>query len=444
MKINDLQGKKIAMLGLGVNNQKLAEYFKGHGIAFQVFDGWKSPDELLGRIDGFDIVFRTPGLPYKSSAIQQAKAKGVEIYSQTKLFFDLCPCPIIGVTGTKGKGTTATLIARILEKAGKKVWLGGNIGQDPFEFINEIKPDDFAVLELSSFQLEGMEASPHIAVVLKITPEHMDYHKSFEEYVDAKKNITRFQTANDYAVLNYDNEVSRSFADITEATVYWNSIQQEVKPGCYITPSLSPPVLRCKIGGGEVGVDIMPISDIQLIGRFNLENITAAIAASAAAGIEDPAIIRKAVSEFKGLEHRLEFVKEIKGVKFYNDSFSTTPETAQAAISAFEEPSILIAGGSEKNADYTDLARTIANSKIKALVPIGITGPKIAELARKAGFDGRIVEVNLGSMETIVLEANKLAEVGDIILLSPACASFDMFTNYKHRGELFKKFVNKL
>lgn len=434
MKLEDLKNKKIAILGLGVNNQKLAEYFKKQGIDFQVFDGWKSPDELVGKIDTFDIVFRTPGLPYKSQAIQQAKGKGVQIYSQTKLFFDLCPCPIIGITGTKGKGTTATLISRILEKSDKKAWPGGNIGRDPFEFLDEVNKNDFAVLELSSFQLQDMEASPHVAVVLKITPEHMDYHKSFEEYVDAKKNIVRFQTAADYAILNYDNEVSRSFADITEAAVYWNSIQQEVKPGCYIKDD------KIFLDGSEV----MPTSQVRLIGVFNLENVTAAIAAVSACGVKDPEIIKQAVSEFKGLEHRLEFVREAGGVKFYNDSFSTTPQTAIAAISAFDAPVILIVGGSDKGADYRGLGRIIADSKIKALVPFGITGPKIAELARKAGFQGRIAEVNLGGIETIVLEANKLAEPGDVVLLSPASASFDMFANYKHRGELFKKFVQKL
>lgn len=441
MPIN-LKNKKIAILGLGLNNQHLAEYFKKQGIGFEVFDNWASPDELLGRIDNFDAVFRTPGLPYLSKPIQQAKQKGVEISSQTKLFFDLCPAKIIGVTGTKGKGTTATLIAKILEAAHKKTWLGGNIGQDPFEFLDEIGKDDWVILELSSFQLQDLHRSPHLAVILKITPEHLDHHESFEEYVDAKKNIVRFQTVNDFAVLNYDNEVSRSFSEITEAQVSWNSIQQEIKPGCYIknekiTLSLNPSPLE-----GEV--EIMDTSEVQLIGRFNLENVTAAMAAAAAVGITDPKIIKKTVGEFKGLEHRLELVVEVKGVKFYNDSFSTTPETAVAAISAFDAPIILIVGGSEKNADYSDLAQTIADSKIKALIPIGITGPKIAGLARKAGFAGRIIEKDLSSMEKIVQAANEIAEPGDVVLLSPASASFGMFANYKHRGELFVKFAKRL
>jgi UDP-N-acetylmuramoylalanine--D-glutamate ligase len=178
MKLVDLKNKKIAIVGLGINNRHLAEYFKKNDIKFEIVDGWKTPDDLVGKLDNFEIIFRTPGLPYLSKAIQQAKQKGVVIYSQTKLFFDLCPCPIIGITGTKGKGTTATLIDLILRAAGKNTWLGGNIGNDPFEFIDRVKMGDWVVLELSSFQLQDVHKSPHIAVVLKITPEHLDHHNS--------------------------------------------------------------------------------------------------------------------------------------------------------------------------------------------------------------------------------------------------------------------------
>jgi len=194
-----LQGKKIAILGLGINNRKLADFFSKNGIQFEVLE-WKSPDDL--QLESFDIVFRSPGLPYFSSAIQKAKATGVIISSQTKLFFELCPCPIIGVTGTKGKGTTASLIAKILAAGGKKVWLGGNIGTDPFEFLEQIKPNDWVVLELSSFQLQDLTQSPHIAVVLSITADHLDHHQSVEEYVKAKSAIVAFQQEGDIAILH--------------------------------------------------------------------------------------------------------------------------------------------------------------------------------------------------------------------------------------------------
>ncbi len=437
------------ILGLGVNHRQLAGFFKRKSVAFEVIDNWQKPTELQGKLEGFEVVFRTPGLPYNSPAIQQALAKGTKIYSQTKLFFDLCPAKIIGVTGTKGKGTTATLIYRILDAAlrpsasggrdqDSKVYLAGNIGKDPFEFLDELKPADLVVLELSSFQLQDLHKSPHVAVVLKITPEHLDHHQSLEEYIGAKKPIVKYQNEQDFAILNYDNEVTSNFAELTKAKIIWNSVDQEVKLGCFRRGE------KVVLNWQNQDIEIIDTSEVKLLGRFNLENITAAIAASAAVGVADKELIRKAVSEFRGLPHRLEFVREVKGVKFYNDSFSTTPETAIAAISAFSSPLILIVGGSDKNADYADLARAIADSKIKALIPIGTTGPKVANFARKAGFAGRIIAVKPSSMETIVLEANSIAESGDVVLLSPASASFDMFKNYKHRGEMFKKFVTRL
>lgn len=442
MNLQDLKGKKVALIGLGVNHKKLAEYLKAQNVGFEVVDNWKSTDDLIGKLDGFDIIFRTPGVPYQSKAIQQAKSHSVEIYSQTKLFLDLCPAKIIGVTGTKGKGTTASLIYEILKAAGKKTWLAGNIGQDPFEFIDKLKPDDLVVLELSSFQLEDLHKSPAIAVVLRLYPEHLDYHKSPEKYFEAKKPILKYQTRTDAAVINYDSEISRSFSKNTKAKIIWTSIGQKVN-GCYVAGEkifLSSPLRGEDNGGGE----IMNVSDVKLLGRFNLENVTAAIAAAVAAGVNDFGAIKTAVANFTGLPHRLEFVRAVRGVKYYDDSFSTTPETAIAALSAFAEPIILIVGGSDKHADYGGLAQTIADKKIKVLISIGVTGPKIAELARNTGFKGKIIEEKLENMENLVAAASKAAEAGDIVLLSPASASFDMFRDYKDRGEQFQAAVNKL
>ncbi len=437
MRLEGLRDKKIAILGLGVNNRHLAEYFKVRSIPFETLDGWGSLNELIGRLDNFGIIFRTPGLPYLSEPIQQAKAKGVGIYSQTKLFFDLCPASIIGVTGTKGKGTTATLISKILEAAHKKVWLAGNIGQDPFEFLDKIGPSDLVVLELSSFQLQDLHKSPHIAVVLRIFPEHLDYHKNFAEYLQAKKPIVAYQNKDDFAVLNHDHEATRDFATSTPGKIIWNSVSREVSPGSFLRGEK----IVCRWGDREFSV--MDVSEIRLLGRFNLENVTASIAGAMACGVRDVALLKKVVSGFSGLPHRLEFVAEIKGVKFYNDSAATTPETTVAAISAFDSPIVLIVGGSEKHSDYSGLAGAITKSPIKSLLPIGLTGSKIAGLARQASFRGRILDKNFSHMKLIVEEARALAEPGDVVLLSPASASFDMFKNYQHRGELFKKFVKR-
>lgn len=439
MTLEELKKLKIGILGLGVNNKRLADFLKQHKIPFEVFDNWSRPEELTGKIDNFDVVFRTPGLPFLSEPIQQAKKNRVRIYSQTKLFFDLCPAPIIGITGTKGKGTTASLLKKILEATGWKVWLGGNIGSDPFEFLDKISSEDLVVLELSSFQLQDLHRSPHVAVVLKITPEHLDHHRNFQEYVEAKKTILIHQSLGDFAILNYDNEVTRDFALLAPGKIFWNSIVERVVPGSFIEDE------KIMFSMPDVELEICNVSQIKLLGRFNLENITAAVAASIATISDiDSNVIQKAVVEFKGLPHRLEFVGNVKGVEFYNDSFSTTPETAQAAISAFVSPIVLIIGGSEKKADYQKLAKTIAEAHIKAILPIGTTGSRIAHLSRDAGFKGRIIEEDMGDMKKIVTVANAIANRGDVVLLSPASASFDMFKNYKHRGELFKKFVLRL
>ena len=449
MTINEIRGKKIAIAGLGENNKHLARYFDKLGVNYTVFQDWSRPAELIPDLENFEIIFRTPGLPYLSEPIQKAKKAGAEIYSQTKLFFDLCPARIIGVTGTKGKGTTASLIGKILKEAGRRVWLAGNIGRDPFEFLDEIWPGDDVVLELSSFQLQDLRKSPHIAVVLIVTSDHLDHHKTVDEYVKAKQPIVNFQWPQDFAVLNYDSQITRSFSTLTPGKIIWNSITQAVRPGCYVeedkimfdsVPSI--PAKGEKTSGESM--EIMKTSEVKLIGRFNLENVTAAICAVAASGVSDIAAIVRAVSDFRGLPHRLEFIREFKEVKFYNDSFSTTPETAMAAISAFAEPIILIAGGSEKNADYGGLARIIADGKVKALLAIGKTGSKIAALARKAGYQGRIIDQNLEDMKEIVSACNQIAAPGDIALLSPAAASFDMFKNYKDRGEQFRESVENL
>lgn len=387
--------------------------------------------DYLDNLEKFDIVFRTPGLPYSDKKIQNGKNKNLEISSQTKLFFDLCPSPIIGITGTKGKGTTTALIGEILKRAGKKVFVGGNIGNAPIEFLDQLGANDIVVLELSSFQLQDLEKSPHIAVVLDIKIDHLDVHKDEAEYIDAKRNIVRHQDEKDFAVINADYLTSADFASSTLGKTYWFSRRKSVDLGAYVIDEQI--ILRDENGQ----YPIIKKDEIQLRGLHNLENIAAAITAAYIAGA-DIESIKTAVRSFKGLEHRLELVGEYNGVKFYNDSFSTTPDTTIAAIKSFSEPIILLLGGSEKNADYSELARVIASSAVKQIIPIGLTAGRIINDIENEKIK---IDDKVQSMPEAVKHAKENAKPGDIVLLSPASASFDRFKNYKERGNIFKKEV---
>lgn len=451
MKQADFSGKKVAVLGLGVEGQDVVRFLFKKGAAITVFDQKKAAelgesyqefkkkgvDFKLGENylkDGlvdFDFIFRSPGFKPSLAAIRTAEKKGIVVSSATKLFFDLCPAKIIGVTGTKGKGTTATLIYRILKEAGKDVYLAGNIGEPMLALLPKLKASSLVVLELSSFQLIDLEKSPHLAVVLFITSEHLDYHQSKEEYIRAKSNIVRYQTENDFTVLNADSPTSSSFASLTRAKVVFFSRQKKVD-GCYVEGR------KIFLFNQLVG----KVDQLQLRGAHNWENVCAAILAASFLGVTlEP--IKKAVFSFKGLEHRLELVKAVKGVSFYNDSFSTTPETAIAAIRAFREPIVLIAGGSEKGSDFTELGREISHSSVKTLILIGMMAVRIKKACQKAKFKGKIID-GPKTMKGIVELASKETEPGGVVLLSPACASFDMFENYKERGNQFKKYVQAL
>jgi len=445
----DLKNKKIAVLGLGIEGEDICRYLISQGAKdITVFDQ-KTPEELgeayknfqfsifnfqLGSnylkngLRGFDIIFRSPAFRLSLPEIVEAKNSGAIITSATKLFFDLCPAKTIGVTGTKGKGTTSTLIYQILKRAGKKVFLAGNIGEPMLTLLPKLDKKSWVVLELSSFQLQDLGKSPHIAVVLFITSEHLDYHSSAEEYIQAKANLVRWQRKSDFAALNADNDSSSSFASLTPAKVYYFSRQKKVD-GAFVKDGQI--YLFDKLIGST--------SNLQILGIHNWENICAACIAAFLAGA-DLNSIKKVVFSFKGLEHRLEFVKEIGGVKFYNDSFSTTPETTIAAIKAFSQPIILIAGGSEKGSSYNQLGKEVSQSKVKTLIIIGKTAQKIKEAVQKAGFRGKII-YKPGGMKEIVERAFAEAQKADVVLLSPACASFDMFKNYKDRGWQFKKYV---
>lgn len=427
--------KKIAVLGaFGIEGQATQDYLRFHGLDFDTLDQKTDPG-YLAKTKDYDVIFRTPGISPLNPELITAEKGGTFFTSQIEEFVALCPGKIIGVTGTKGKGTTSTLIYEILRASKLDVYLGGNIGVPAISFLDKITKDSWVILELSSFQLQTMKKSPNIAVVLNVTSEHLDYHADTVEYRQAKMNIVKFQTEDDFAVINDDYEVPRIFANNTLAGIYLFSRDHKVE-GCYVDKN-DQIVLNVE---GEVA-NIANFSDLNLRGRHNLENVTAASLASYLAGAK-PTVISTTVKGFPGLEHRLELVQEVSGVKYYNDSFSTVPETAIAAIDSFEEPIILIAGGSDKKSDYTELGKKIANSNVKAIILMGEMTKNISASILNT-FRGEII-TGLTKMDEIVAKAATIAKSGDVVLLSPACASFGLFENYKDRGNQFKNAVKKL
>jgi UDP-N-acetylmuramoylalanine--D-glutamate ligase len=424
---------KVAIIGYGVEGQAAYKYWTGLGHEVVIHDADASrefPDgakvvagpNYLKNLDEYDIVSRGPGVkPW------EVKTKA-RITSVTDEFFRQCPARIIGVTGTKGKGTTCALIGRILGEAGWRTWVGGNIGQPPLDFLGKVRANHLAILEMSSFELMDLNISPHIAVCLMIVPEHMNWHRSMREYVAAKGNIFWHQRPEDMAVYNPRNEYSTQIAQLSPGT----KVPYLEAPGAYVE-------------GGNINIDgqvICKTSEVGLIGPHNLENITAAITATWDLVKHNNEPVGRAVTAFTGLEHRLELVREFAGVRYYDDSFATTPETTMAAMASFEQPKVLILGGSDKQSDYTELAKAIAAGNIRHAVLIGVMGAKIRSALEAAGFTKAVMGSN--SMVDIVRSARALAQKGDVVLLSPACASFDMFTNYKDRGNQFKAAVKDL
>ncbi len=407
---------KVAILGYGIEGQDAEKYFGNLGTAITILDK-KFDEKYLDNLSGFDIVVRSPGVYRYLPEITSAEEKGAKVTSAIKVFFEKCPGKIIGVTGTKGKGTTSTLIYQILKKSGKDVHLAGNIGKPYLGLLPKLKKESIVVLELSSFQLIDLSKSPNIAVVLNITADHLDWHKDLKEYVDSKKNIVRYQNKNDFAVINYEYNTPRSFSKITKAKVVFfskKSLENKYK------------------------------ENILLKGEHNLENIAAAVSVVKILKIDDKKIL-EVLGSFKGLEHRLELVKTIGGVTFYNDSFATGPQPTIAAIKSFSEPTTVILGGSEKGLNYTSLGKEIARSKnVEVAIIIGQVGPKIKASLVKAGFSGKILDLDKSPMRKIVKMASEATPKSGVVLLSPAAASFDMFENYKDRGDQFKKAVREL
>jgi UDP-N-acetylmuramoylalanine--D-glutamate ligase len=446
-----LTGKNIAIFGLGKEGISAAN-FLGKNNNITLFDD-KNEDEInksrLKKLhincpvyyseklpnEAFDLVVRSPGVKITNPKLQRLIEKGAKLTSPTKIFFELCNTKIIGVTGTKGKGTTSTLIYEILKTTFPDVFLAGNIGLPALDVLPSLKKESIVVLEMSSFQLIDLGISPHIAVVLMITSEHLDWHKDNYEYVSAKENIIKHQTKGDFAVINYNSQTSRNFAKKTKAkTLFFSKVSKT--NGVYVENGQ----LVSNINRKEV---ICPIKEILLPGTHNLENVAAAVTVAKIQHIENKNII-KILRTFKGLKHRLQLVRIVKDVSFYNDSFATTPETAVAALHAFTKPKILILGGSSKNSDFKPLASELVRDKtLKAIILIGREAKKIKEEIVRAGGFKNIIE-GPKNMTEIVYAASQLAGAGDIVLLSPSCASFDMFKNYQDRGDQFIKEVTKL
>lgn len=447
--------KKVAVLGLGLEGKDLVKFLLKQKAKITVFDEKEEKDidfsgvkrekikiicgkKYLKRgLNNFDAIYRSPGVYRYLPEIVKAEKKGTRVLSATKLFFDLCPAKVIGVTGTKGKGTTCSLIYKILKQSGEDVYLAGNIGKPYLELLPKLKKTSWVILELSSFQLIDLDKSPDISVVLNITLDHLDWHKDKREYIDSKVNIVEHQGKSDFTIINYDYQTSKEFKKFTKGKVFYFSKSKKVN-GCYVKEGEI--VLEINKKKQSIGKTYK----LLLRGRHNWENVTASVCASYLAGARMNAI-KRGVFSFKGLEHRLELVNKVKGISFYNDSFSTSPQPTIAAINSFDEPITLILGGSDKGLDYFDMARKIAMKKnVINVILIGEISPKIKKALKKADFSGRILELGKVGMKKIVDSALKITSKGGVVLLSPATASFDMFENYKDRGNQFSKVVKTL
>lgn len=438
---------KVAILGFGSQGSSSLEYWQKRGyevtVCDQAFDAkipegvaYKSGKDYLTNLDKFDLLVRSPSVRPDQILAANPNVPDLteKITTNTNEFFEACPSRnIIGVTGTKGKGTTSSLVAHILKSAGKKVHLGGNIGIPPLELLKDnIAPDDWVVLELANFQLIDIKHSPHIGVCLMVEPEHMDWHTTTEEYANAKRQMFRWQSDNDIAVFYSKNDLSKEIAAAGEG----KKIPYYEKPGAEVIDG------RIQIDG----LEICNLDDIKLLGEHNWQNVCAAVTAVWQV-TQDISAIGRAIKSFTGLPFRLELIREIGGVKFYNDSFGTTPETAIVAVKAIKEPKVIILGGSDKGAGYHKLAGLLLKSSIRHVIAIGQTGPKIIDEIKKLNIDEKIPYTLLEgkpSMMQIVDAAKSKAQPGDSVLLSTASASFDMFENYIDRGEQFNQAVRSL
>jgi len=450
-----MHGKKVAFLGIGVSNTDVIRMFAEKGIATEARDkadrgklgGAADLLERSGAVlrlgEGYlddidaDVVFRTPGMNWWLPELVELRARGKAVTSEMEVFFDLCPCRRYGVTGSDGKTTTTTLIAEMLAASGRTVHKGGNIGRALLPIIEDIKDEDAAVVELSSFQLISMRSSPDVAVVTNVAPNHLDVHKDMEEYIEAKRNILRHQNAFSRAVLNDDNVITRSMTELVRGDLRLFSRLHSVKNGAY----LDGEGYLCYCDHGKT-TRLFHKDEIKIPGLHNVENYLAAI--SALWGEVAPEIMENIARTFPGVEHRIELCREKNGVKWYNDSIATSPTRTIAGLACFEKNVILIAGGYDKHLSYEPLAPHIIG-KVKLLILSGPTAEKIASAVRNSpDYRGTPEILFVDSMEEAVSAAALRAEPGDTVTLSPASASFDKYKNFEARGEHYKELVKNL
>ena len=447
----EIAGKTVAVCGIGKNNTPVVFQLLQHGANVVACDK-RTREELgdvadklensgvtlqlgesyLSQLDA-DIILRTPGMKPYLPEFEAARAQGKTVTSEMELFFDCCPAPIYSVTGSDGKTTTTTIVAGLLEAAGKTVHLGGNIGRPLLPIVEGITAQHVAVSELSSFQLTRMEQSPHVAVITNVAPNHLDWHTDMQEYIDAKKNLVRYQTENDRAVLNADNAQTAAFANDCKGEVWWFSRLHKVERGTYLGDD---GILYATDGCSAT--PILPANEINLPGTHNIENYLAAFAA--VWGEVPVDVMAHYARTFGGVPHRCELVRTLNGVKWYNDSIGSSPSRTIAGLKAFDRKVILIAGGYDKHIPYEPLG-PIAAKTVKTAILLGATANAI-EAAIRANSDLPIIRVD--NMEKAVNAAKETAKEGDIVFLSPASASFDMYKNFEERGNHFKELVNAL
>lgn len=454
--LDTLKGKKAAVLGIGVSNTPLIKMLLKAGIKVTACDkrertafdrGFLEELEALGAVvylgpdylehlKGNDVIFRTPGLRPDLPQIQDAVKGGALLTSEMEVFFQVCPCPIIGVTGSDGKTTTTTIIASLLEAAGHTVHLGGNIGKPLLPEVGKMKKSDVAVVELSSFQLMTMDLSPHISVVTNLAPNHLDVHKSMEEYIEAKKNIFVHQGPHDRVILNMDNEITNSFASLAAGEVAFFSRKGEPKG---LGVFLRDRIIWIRNQNGER--KILPLEEILLPGDHNVENYMAAI--GAVDGLVPGEVIRTFAKNFGGVEHRIELVRELDGVRYYNDSIASSPTRTIAGLKCFPQKVILIAGGYDKHIPFDVLGPAVVDH-VKLLILTGATAVKIrAAVEDVPGYQAGAPAIQeFEEFSEAVSAARQSARPGDVVILSPACASFDKFKNFVERGNTFKEIVN--
>ncbi|HEY4011587.1 MAG TPA: UDP-N-acetylmuramoyl-L-alanine--D-glutamate ligase [Acidobacteriaceae bacterium] len=448
----ELKNKRVLVVGLGKSGIAAARFLKTRGAQVTVSD--IRPAGLIAELPALldagimvetgshglltfrrqDLIVVSPGVPANTPELSTVRAIGIPIIGELELGAQFLQGEIVAVTGSNGKTTTTTLIGEILKASGRQTLVGGNIGRPVVDMVSEATPESWSVLEVSSFQLETIKTfKPHLALVLNITPDHLDRHGSFEAYAAAKTRITENQTADDFLILNAEDEPTKLVAANTKAQIYWFSPRRQVKQGAFVHGESI--FFRAKENGEAE--PIMPVAEISLAGAHNVENVLAAVCAARLAGVE-AYLIRKAVAAFHAVEHRLEFVRELHSVRWFNDSKATNVDATTKAIEAFPGGIWLILGGKDKDSDYSTLS-PLLRARAKAVITIGSAAEKI-----ESHLAGVVKIERAGTMERAVAWAHTQAKAGDVVLLAPACSSFDQFENYEHRGRVFKQLVNAL